>query len=651
MRVIIAEKPKVAYKIASALGELYGDKPQRVGGKYAYYRVAGDAVAPAVGHVFQLHSNEKGYPVLHPTWVEAYKVSKALAYTKPYIEGFRKLLREASEVVVATDYDIEGSLIGYNVARFLGNNQPLLRAKFSALTKADLVRAFQELQEFDYPNAWAGEARHVVDWLYGINLSRALMEALRKAGINKILSIGRVQGPALAIVVSREKERQAFEPELYGIITFTSNLTYKATVKPWERAQELYKAMGPIAIVREVRVWEEPLGPFPAFNLSDLQQEAYRLYKISPAQTLNIAQALYERGLISYPRTESQRLPPTIGYRAIMEKLAAIEPYGELVEALPEKLKPKQGKKEDPAHPAIYPTGQKPKKLTKREQLIYDLVVRRFIGAFMERAIIEKGKVVVENALLLSWEGQRVKEKGFLLSYHFATPKEEWGELPREGEEVRGKKRIKQGKTKPPSRFSTASLVRELEKRKLGTKATRAVIVETLFKRGYVENERSITPTPLGFSVEETIRAYVPAMVDEAMTRALEEKLEGIMFGKVDKEEVVEEARERVVEIVEEFRKKEEAIGKALAKALKEGERAKQVGTCPECGAPLVVRRGKFGSFVGCSNYPKCSFTLPLPKQSIIVGVCENGLPKVKVKARGGGWFEKCLERKPREGG
>ncbi len=645
MKVYIAEKPKVAAKIAQALGELEGEKPKRVGGKYyAYYRVGGDAVAPAVGHIFQLYSGEKGYPVLNPKWVEAYKVSKELSYTKPYVEGFRKLLREASEAVVATDYDIEGSLIGYNVVRFLAPRLPVARAKFSALTVADLKKALSQPLEFDYSNAYAGEARHIVDWLYGINMSRALMEALRKAGLSKVLSIGRVQGPTLAIVVRREREREAFTPQEYAVITFTAGLPYKATISPYEKGREVYKKMGPVGTVRKVEVKQERLGPFPAFNLSDLQQEAYRLYRISPAQTLTVAQSLYERGLISYPRTESQQLPPTIGYRAIMERLAKQDSYRGLVESLPERLRPKQGKKRDPAHPAIYPTGQRPAKLSKREWQIYDLIVRRFLGAFMEPAQMEKAEVVVENVIPLEWKGQRVVKEGFLRAYPFARPKEEWGDLPREGQEVRGKKGIKKEKTKPPARYSTASLVRELEKRRLGTKATRAVVVETLFKRGYIENERSIRPTPLGVAVEETFQVYLPSILDEEMTRSLELDLEGIQEGRKSVEEVVEKAKAHVVEIAEEFKGKEEAIGKALLKGIREGEERKRVGVCPQCGSPLVEKRGRYGAFIGCSNYPNCSFTLPLPRNAIIVGVCENGMPRVKVKAKRGGWFEKCLE-------
>ena len=213
--LIVCEKPSVAAKTAAAVARETG-APSKASGRGVKHFVVGEyLVAPAVGHLYSLKQKSpgSGYPVYEIGWVPSCEVSEASAFTKKYLTALAELAKKSDSVIVACDYDVEGSLIGWNVARFLAPGKPLKRMKFSLLTPAELGRSFRQLREMDLNNALAGEARHKLDWLYGINLSRALMQAVRSAGAFKVLSVGRVQGPALSILAKRELEIASFKPE------------------------------------------------------------------------------------------------------------------------------------------------------------------------------------------------------------------------------------------------------------------------------------------------------------------------------------------------------------------------------------------------------------------------------------------------------
>ncbi|MBU0976862.1 MAG: hypothetical protein KKD18_00415, partial [Nanoarchaeota archaeon] len=213
--LIITEKPQAALKIASALGNArkYSD------GGVSYYEVEHSGkeilVASAVGHLFNLEykSGQKGWPIFQLEWRPSYE-RKNSAFTKKYYSLLKNLAKGAGEILVATDYDVEGEVIGWNVLRFICKRDTAKRMKYSTLTKDELIESYEKpMAELDWGQAYAGETRHILDWLYGINLSRALMSAIKTTGSFKLLSIGRVQGPALKIIVDREREIEAFKPE------------------------------------------------------------------------------------------------------------------------------------------------------------------------------------------------------------------------------------------------------------------------------------------------------------------------------------------------------------------------------------------------------------------------------------------------------
>ncbi len=405
--LLIAEKPKVADKIANAIG----DAKKHTKGKVRYYEVETDRgtayVAPAVGHMYTLEQVEGGrdYPVFNIQWAPTPDVEDSAKYMKQYINVINSLCGKVEGYVNACDYDVEGSVIGFNALKHGCNaaENRIERMHFSTLTPNDLREEFHNLEDFDKGQTEAGLTRHVLDWYLGINLSRALMSAIKTQDRFHIMSTGRVQGPALKILVDKEKKIQAFEPEPYWQIVFHGGgleaLHEKDKIWEQDAAENIHATCeGEDATITDVERRRYKHYPPNPFNLTDLQTEAYKLFNYKPKKTQQIAQSLYEKGVISYPRTSSQKLPPKIGYKAIIEKLGKLRSYGEHKEKLlaKKKLYPNQGKKKDDAHPAIYPTGQHPGKLSKQDQNVYDLIVKRFFATFGDAAVRESMKITLD---------------------------------------------------------------------------------------------------------------------------------------------------------------------------------------------------------------------------------------------------------------
>ncbi|NJE42483.1 DNA topoisomerase I [Thermococcus sp. GR6] len=703
--LIIAEKPNVARKIAYALAE--GRPVRKTIGKVPYYEFTRDGkriiVAPAVGHLFSLAPKTKtyGYPVFDIEWVPVYVAEKGKSYAKDYIKALATLAKRADEFVVACDYDTEGEVIGYTALKYACGVDPskAKRMKFSALTKKDLLKAWYNLEStINFGMADAGIARHVLDWYWGVNLSRALTSAIKRAsGKWMVLSTGRVQGPTLKFLVDREKEIQNFKPTPYWVIKMVLEKNGQQYTAVYEKERILDEneakriveeaKKGP-AFVEKVDVKQQNRHPPVPFDLGTLQREAYSAFGYSPKKTLELAQKLYERGLASYPRTSSQKLPKNLNFRSILQNLAKLPEYKPFAHELlgKERLKPVEGKKDDPAHPAIYPTGELPKpgELTKDEANLYDLIVRRFLALFMEPAVREIMKVIINsNGHRFILSGARTIKEGWLKVYGKYVKFDE-AILPafKEGEPVKVLqiKREKK-KTKPPARYSPAAVIKRMEDLGIGTKATRAQILETLYSRGYIEGKKKIKVTPLGMRVVEALERNVPDIVSVELTRAFEEKMEEIMAGKADKDRVIEESKEQLIKILQQFKEKELDIGKALMETTGTGvttskENAKRAGTvkelseteekevkktiekgektplvvgkCPKCGGDLVVRYNrKTGKrFVGCSNWPKCNVTYPLLQRGRIIPTnktCCDGAPVVKIREKGRE-YEICLD-------
>ena len=317
------------------------------------------------------------YPVFNYKWVPRHLVERNKKCLSKWVEAFSKLSFDADKFMMACDYDIEGSLIGYCILKHACDNKELLakRMKFSTLTKSELEKAYENPYEhLDFRFIESGKTRHEVDWLYGINFSRALsLAAQRESGNYSILSTGRVQGPTLKILTDREKKINSFVPTPYWEIKAEIQIGNTIVEAEFEKKRIETKAeaekiqedcqnkKGEVSTVELRTVYQKPPVPF---DVGELQREAYTIFGYNPRRTLAIAQRLYLDALISYPRTGSQKLPSVIDYRKILTFLKTHRGYKQLASRLLQKkvLKPRQGPKDDPAHPAIYPTGKLPKK-------------------------------------------------------------------------------------------------------------------------------------------------------------------------------------------------------------------------------------------------------------------------------------------------
>src|SRR3990167_10796811 len=588
VELLISEKPQSALKIATALAD---DKViKKENKKIPYYEVKHKGkkiiVGCAVGHLFGLKEIDgKGwtYTTFNYDWITIYEVNKAAKHTKPYIETLKKLVKEADEFTICTDFDDEGSLLGFNVLRFIAKKNDASRMKFSTLTKKDLVISYEnKSKHLNWGQANAGLCRHELDWLEGINLSRALTLAMKAAqGGFKVLSIGRVQGPTLNLIVQKEKEISAFKPVPYWEISLTGNADKKEVIA-WHKNNEFWKkdeaekvlknTKGKKAFVEKIKESElTQEAPFP-FDLTTLQLEAYRNFGINPKESLAIAQKLYVAGLISYPRTSSQQIPDSIDMKEIFTKMLDSSYKNIVKELLKTKLIPNNGKKTDPAHPAIIVTGELPGKLPEREHKIYDLIAKRTFATFGEPAkrkslnveIVCNKEIFIARGILTIYLGWH--------KYYAPYVKLDEIELPslKKGQEILHPKfDLYEKETQPPRRYSPASLVKELELKHLGTKATRSNIIDTLYDRQYI-TEQSIQATELGIRTIETLEKYSPEIIDEQLTREFEEETELIEEGKKTKEEIVEKNKKILIKILEKFKKHELEIGKELAEANKE---------------------------------------------------------------------------------
>jgi DNA topoisomerase-1 len=372
----------------------------------------------------------------------------------------------------------------------------------------------------------------------------------------------------------------------------------------------------------------QQLPPLP-FDLGSLQSEAYRLFRYTPMRTSSIAQRLYLDALISYPRTSSQKLPSAIGYQAILKQLGRIRDYRNLTAELLAKptLKPIEGKKADSAHPAIYPTGNLPERiLNSAESNIWDLVVRRFMAVFGESAIRQSVTVTISiNGNPFQLNGRQTLEEGWLRFYKPYVQSEDMPLPPmKKGQKVSVKKVILEDKfTKPPSRYNPSSLLRRMEKEEIGTKATRAGIIQTLHNRKYIREER-IVVTDLGFEVVDVLKKYCPTVVSLELTRKLEERMNEIQQGKETRENVLRGAIEILKPVTEKLKENEQIIGERLSQALmKERLEERIIGACPICqnGKLVILRSKKTGKrFVGCTNYFEgtCKAAFPLPQRGFV---------------------------------
>ena len=663
--LIVSEKPSVALRISQALS---GGKAERKGssGKVSYYKFEKDGtevyVAAAAGHLFTLKqtSRERDYPALDIAWAPSYEVGTKSEHTKAYLDLLSSIGKKCDSFINACDFDVEGTVIGTNIIKYIAGDKfqkVSKRMKFSTTTTQDLIDAYANMVPPDMGNFYAGEARHMLDWLWGINFSRALTRAAVGRSFSKSLSIGRVQGPALAMLAKHELDISKFVSRPFWRVTsvidgieFSSIRGDMYEEKVASSALSKAKSSKDSGMVEKIDRSERNIKPYPPFDLTSLQLEASHVLHYDPSRTLAIAQSLYERSYISYPRTSSQKLPATLGLGRIIGALAKNPDYAAYAQGLVKqnRFRPLEGKKSDEAHPAIFPTSEEPRALGKEEQRLYDLITRRFLACFGEDAQMSLEKVTVSfGGELFVANGHKTVKKGWREIYTFIQDEEK--ELPqfKQGGKVSASSiEKKELQTQPPKRYTKAGLISELEKRDLGTKATRASIIDTLFKRGYVDGS-SIKVTPFGMKVYETLSNNCSMIVDENTTRALERDMEQISAGRKTESDVIEEGKRMLIEALKVFDSNISKISEDLRGAMREN--VKVLGKCPRDGGDLIIRFSRAGkAFVACSNYPSCTNTYSLPQKAKIEPtgkVCEHcHTPFIRVFRVGRRPFEMDLD-------
>ncbi len=661
---VLAEKPQAAARIASALAT-HQPQPKRLRG-LTYYEVEWRGqhllVAPAIGHLYGVGQERKssGWPVFSTAWKPIHEIDKTKVRLKAWIDALRSLGSEADTFISATDYDVEGSLIAYCILKYTLNARldRARRVKFSTLSRQELQDAFTHPQpSLDFGLIEAGQTRHELDWLFGINTSRALMSALREAGLFEKLSAGRVQSPTLYELVRREAAIRSFVPTPYYTIEATAEVNGAVLPLSYEKDKlttlaEATKVVEDcnhkFGIIREILIADRRIPPPVPFNLGALQREAYRHFHFSPSRTLRIAEGLYLQAIISYPRTDSQKLPSSIGYTSILDGLSRSGNYANLINDLRRenhRLRPVQGAQDDPAHPAIYPTGNLPTAaLSEEEHRLFDLIVHRFLAAFSVPYVkqLTQLRIEVEKHTFLGF-GSRLLKDGWLKYYH---PYSEVGENPlpplKEGQDVYLKSvQYLEKYTQPPPHYNASSLLRFMEAHGIGTKATRAEIIETLLRRGYARGE-PMDATELGWATVEALRRNFKELLSVELTRHFESLLNDIEAGKKTREEAIGEALLFLRGVYRKFAASSSRTSLELASAIRDTRRkSRLLGTCPACksGELQVLTSSRTGKrFVGCSRYFEggCRYTAPLPQRGTLEPLqktCQDcGYPMVRVR-------------------
>jgi DNA topoisomerase-1 len=655
-KMVIVESPAKARTVGRFLGKGY-------------------AVEASVGHIRDLPANRMGVDIEHdfrPRYVIPSK-------KKEIVRKLKTEVKKASEVYLATDPDREGEAIAWHLKAALKRQIqgiPVRRVEFHEITREAIDHAFAHPREIDELRVDAQQARRILDRVVGYTLSPLLRDKMGRKG----LSAGRVQSVALRLICEREREIQAFVPVEYWSIEAELRKQQAAGSKRPARSfiARLFKIRGEdpdlknradaqaivddlegaVYVVSKVTRRERRRNPSPPFMTSTLQQEASRKLGLNARRTMAVAQALYEGkdigdgervGLITYMRTDSVNVAEQAQVEA---RQLILERFGqEYLPPKPPEYKTR-AKSAQEAHEAIRPTGVRREPaalkpyLTRDELRLYTLIWKRFVASQMAPAILDQTSVDIvagpaagEKPYLFRATGSVVKFAGFLKVYEESREEDEPAEDEGKGVRLptlREKEPLdlvqllpKQHFTQPPPRYSDASLIRILEEYGIGRPSTYAPTLTTLLQRRYVVRERKkLVPTELGFLVNDLLVEYFPDVVNVGFTAEMEEKLDLIATGEQAWVPVLREFYEPFAETVEIAEKK---MPRVEIKPEPTGE------MCPECGRPLLYKLGRYGRFIGCSGWPECRYSTPIPLPGVTCPEC--GGPIYERRSRRGKFY------------
>src|SRR5919112_817078 len=590
MRLIISEKANTAKKIAQFLSEGPVKEGKHRSVPHHTFTWKGEETVSVglKGHVLNPEYPEEysNWQKVEPRELIDAQILKSVS-EKGVAQAVTSLAKKADRVVIATDFDREGELIGVEALSLVFEANPKLmdhveRARFSALTPGEVGRAFDELLEVSRDLADAGEARQDIDLIWGATLTRWVSRATKRYG-SAFLSVGRVQSPTLVLIADRERERPA-------PFNTTAFLTAASSIG------------------------------------------------FSPSRAARIAEDLYTDGYISYPRTDNTVYPRSLDLREVLGYLKDVEGAGPYAEKLLQQneLSPTRGKKETTDHPPIYPTGHATKDSMRDDRWkVYQLVVRRFLATLSTQSKSLRTTIRFDSGgEPLVTGGTVVTEEGWLGVYPYSRRADE--EIPNlsEGDVVRvvGKE-ILSKETQPPGRYGAGRLITVMEDLGLGTKATRPNIIQNLYDRGYVHDD-PLVPTEKGMKVAEALTDFASEIASHEMTAELEKSMDAISEGKISKDSVVDESRDVLRRVYDHLQNVETEFADIVWEGIRTDE---TLGKCPESGHDLIVRRSRKSRkrFVGCSGYPDCNVTYPLPQRGEIIPLgttCDAcGSPEIQV--------------------
>lgn len=602
MQLIIVESPSKAKTIEKYLG-----------GKYK--------VDASGGHVRDLPEKRLGVNIAK-NYEPNYVIS---ADKKPVIKRLKEKVEKADKIYLATDPDREGEAISWHLQEVLGLKDKAQRIEFNEISEKAVKEALKNPREINYNLVDSQQARRVLDRLVGYKLSPLLCKRIQNG-----LSAGRVQSVALRIIVDKEREIRAFVPAEYWNLTatlsdghhkpFTAYLAEKdgKKFKPANQAEadeveNAIKAANGAFAVKQVKKTDTKSHALPPFTTSTMQQDASAKLNMSSPMCMQVAQHLYEGietqeghlALVTYIRTDSVRISAESQARA-REYIA--EKYGD--EYVPEKPNFYKSKKNaQDAHEAIRPidlcmTPEKVKPLLDRNHYnLYKLIYERFIASQMSEA--KYNYVTIDSVCgdyTFRTNGRTVVFKGYTAVYddYKANQETEDGEIVKvippvkEGDGLKAENVGKEQKfTKPPVRFTDASLVRIMEEKGIGRPSTYATIISVLSKRKYtVKENKYIVPTEIAFRITDMLVKYFPDIMDVSFTAGMEDKLDDIEKGGQDWHKII-------ADFYPPFAEK-------LAFAATDGDEITDI-VCEKCGAPMIRKNGRYGKFLACSNYPECS--------------------------------------------
>ena len=626
MQLILVESPTKTKTINKFLGKEY-------------------KVLASGGHIRDLPKNKMGIDIennFEPDYIIPPRAKKNIKILK-------EAVKNAEKIYLATDPDREGEAISFHLTKAL-QIKSYERVSFNEITATAIKSALQKPRKIDMNLVDAQQARRVLDRLVGYKLSPFLWKKVARG-----LSAGRVQSAALRIIVDREKEIEKFITEEYWSIhttllsgknPFSAELKEiegkritKIGIKNEEEAERIEEDLKNSSYsVKKIEKKERKKSPHPPFTTSTMQQEAFNKMRYSSKQTMSIAQKLYEKGLITYHRTDSLHLS-TDSKRSAEELI--INTLGR--EYYKERSYSAKGRTQE-AHEAIRPAypNRKPDEvsdLTDQERKLYDLIWRRFIASQMEDARFHGTKIKISAEKYgLEAQGVILLFDGFTSIYKIKFEDEELPEI-KEGEEVTLKEvNKKQHFTKPPARFTEASLIKELEKHGIGRPSTYAPIISTLTDRNYIEKieKRNLKPNEIGVIVSNLLAEHFSSIVDLKFTAKMEDDLDKVANGE-----------KQWQPLIADFYKNFEENLKIKDKEIKKEDimEEKTEEKCDKCGSEMVIKTGRYGKFLACKGYPECKNTKPLEEEEEEeVDPCEECGSPMKIKRSKFGEFYGCTK-------